>query len=99
MLGSAGLDLLSSTLSLDPNGRPTALEVLSHPYFRADPRPKSKEMFPTFPSKGGQERRGRRHTPQAPNRGEAPKLEADDFASMFQTQTNEKQGAGFSLRM
>ena len=97
-LAKAGLELLSSLLSLNPVARPSASDVLRHPYFREEPRPKAKEMFPTFPSKAGQERRRRKPTPQAPDRGNAPKLEAADFASIF-SQSDEQQGAGFALRM
>jgi len=98
-LTKAGLRLLLSTLSLDPNGRPSASQILQHPYFKEDPRPKAKEMFPTFPSKAGQERRRRRHTPQAPDRGEAPKMETGDFASTFASNSEEQSGGGFALRM
>src|SRR5277367_5587344 len=73
-LTSAGLKLLSSLLLFNPTDRPSATEILKHPYFKEDPRPKAKEMFPTFPSKAGQEKRRRRATPQAPVRGEAPKM-------------------------
>lgn len=97
-LTKAGLGLLAHMLSLNPDGRPTASDILSHPYFQEDPRPKAKEMFPTFPSKAGQERRRGKYTPQAPDRGVAPKFEADDFASIFMNR-NEQQGAGFALKM
>lgn len=96
-LTNAGLELLADLVSLNPTARPSASEVLSHPYFREDPRPKAKEMFPTFPSKAGQERRRRRTTPQAPARGAAPQLAIDDLANAF---NEEKQhGAGFALRV
>ncbi|KAK6810640.1 hypothetical protein RU639_013481 [Aspergillus parasiticus] len=99
-LTNAGLQLLSSLLALNPSSRPTTQECLSHPYFREDPRPKPKEMFPTFPSKAGMEKRRRRQTPEAPKRGqEAPRL---DFASVFGGQPNGdsgETGAGFTLRL
>ncbi|KAL2856656.1 kinase-like domain-containing protein [Aspergillus pseudoustus] len=99
-LTNSGLQLLSSLLALNPAVRPTAAECLKHPYFREDPRPKPKEMFPTFPSKAGMEKRRRRETPEAPKRGqEAPKL---DFASVFGGQTGGdagEAGAGFTLRL
>jgi len=82
-LSTAGVRLLESLLSLNPNRRPDAGEVLEHPWFTEDPRPKSTAMFPTFPSKAGQERRRRRPTPQAPRGGEAPKLDAADFSAVF----------------
>ncbi|KAL3467079.1 Pkinase-domain-containing protein [Aspergillus heterothallicus] len=99
-LTNAGLQLISSLLALNPTSRPTAAECLKHPYFREDPRPKPKEMFPTFPSKAGMEKRRRRETPEAPKRGqEAPKL---DFASVFGGQIGGdagETGAGFTLRL
>ncbi|RAK71104.1 serine/threonine-protein kinase ppk23 [Aspergillus fijiensis CBS 313.89] len=100
-LTNEGLRLLSSLLALNPNARPSAKQCLAHPYFREDPRPKPKEMFPTFPSKAGQEKRRRRETPEAPKRGqEAPKL---DFASVFGGAQaggdGPEAGAGFTLRL
>lgn len=59
-------------------------------------------MFPTFPSKAGQERRRKRATPEAPRYGdEAPKL---DFADVFggsaaSTTEGKEAGAGFTLRL
>jgi cell division cycle 2-like protein len=99
-LTNSGLSLLSGLLALNPSSRPTAQQCLAHPYFREDPRPKPKEMFPTFPSKAGMERRRRHHTPEAPKRGqEAPEL---DFAGVFGGapggDTGEA-GAGFTLRL
>ncbi|KAL4965687.1 kinase-like domain-containing protein [Aspergillus stella-maris] len=99
-LTNNGLQLLSSLLALNPASRPTAAECLAHAYFREDPRPKPKEMFPTFPSKAGMEKRRRKETPEAPKRGqEAPKL---DFASVFGGQGGDdagETGAGFTLRL
>lgn len=90
-LTTQGLFLLCSLLRYRPSSRPRASNLLTtHPYFTTDlPRAKPKEMFPTFPSKAGRERRrrgsGRRHeTPQAParvpGRLEAPGFEADQVA-------------------
>lgn len=98
-LTSSGLSLLKELLSLNPMSRPSAIDTLSHSYFREEPRPKAKEMFPTFPSKAGQEKRRRRATPQAPIRGEAPKLGEDDFKNMFAGREEEEKGAGFALRL
>ncbi|GBF66677.1 serine/threonine-protein kinase [Trichophyton mentagrophytes] len=98
-LTSAGLSLLSHLLALNPTARPTAKSCLSHPYFREDPKPKPKEMFPTFPSKANLEKRRKRDTPEAPKRGEeAPRL---DFANVFGggDPGSTEAGAGFSLRL
>ncbi|KAM5430519.1 putative cyclin-dependent kinase [Microsporum canis] len=100
-LTSAGLSLLSHLLALNPTSRPTAKSCLSHPYFREDPKPKPKEMFPTFPSKANMERRRKRDTPEAPKRGEeAPRL---DFANVFGggglDGGSTESGAGFALRL
>ncbi|KAJ5938655.1 hypothetical protein N7466_001789 [Penicillium verhagenii] len=99
-LTNAGLSLLSELLALNPAARPTARQCLAHPYFKEDPRPKPKEMFPTFPSKAGMEKRRRHHTPEAPKHGQAaPEL---DFAGVFGGapggDTGEA-GAGFTLRL
>ncbi|KAL1955494.1 hypothetical protein VTO42DRAFT_8520 [Malbranchea cinnamomea] len=98
-LTTAGLTLLSNLLALNPAKRPTAKDCLSHPYFSEDPKPKAKEMFPTFPSKAGMEKRRRRETPEAPKRGqEAPQL---DFANVFGGGADaggSEAGAGFQLR-
>ncbi|OJD23172.1 CMGC/CDK protein kinase [Blastomyces percursus] len=99
-LTTTGLTLLSHLLALNPASRPDAATCLSHPYFREDPKPKEKEMFPTFPSKAGMEKRRKRETPEAPKRGEAPKL---DFASVFGAGGGDgngsEAGAGFALRL
>ncbi|KAJ4342287.1 hypothetical protein N0V87_001273 [Didymella glomerata] len=97
-LSSTGVELLSSLLSLNPEGRPTAKEVLQHDYFREQPKPKPSEMFPTFPSKAGQEKR-RRASPSAPKRGDAPALGKVDFSSIFSAQEEGEKGAGFMLKM
>ncbi|KAL0640409.1 hypothetical protein Q9L58_000376 [Maublancomyces gigas] len=98
LLTSSGVDLLSRLLALDPSQRITAEEVLRHPYFKEDPKPKSAEMFPTFPSKAGQEKRRRHMSPSAPVRGDAPALQGD-FGGLFGAQDEEEVGAGFVLRM
>lgn len=98
-LTSAGASLLASLLSLNPDDRPSARDMLQHDYFRQDPKPKPESMFPTFPSKAGQERR-RRHEPNAPIRGQdAVSLGDADFSGIFQGRDREEKGAGFSLRM
>ncbi|KAB5557957.1 kinase-like domain-containing protein [Coniochaeta sp. 2T2.1] len=100
LLTAAGVSLFNGLLSLDPDKRPSAKEMLEHEYFRQDPRPKSEAMFPTFPSKAGQERRRRRETPNAPGRGgKAVELGAVDFSGIFAGREKEEKGGGFSLRM
>ncbi|KAK1832323.1 kinase-like domain-containing protein [Podospora conica] len=98
-LTAAGVELLAGLLALDPERRPTAREVLAHEYFRQDPRPKQEAMFPTYPSKAGQERRRRRETPPPPTRGRAVELGAVDFRGIFAGREKEEKGGGFSLRM
>ncbi|KAF0323245.1 Serine/threonine-protein kinase [Colletotrichum sp. SAR11_59] len=98
-LTNAGCALLNGLLSLNPDSRPSAKEMLDHMYFREDPKPKKEGMFPTFPSKAGQERR-RRHEPNAPERGQnAVELGDVDFSGIFQGRDKEERGGGFSLRM
>ncbi|KAF2712389.1 Pkinase-domain-containing protein [Pleomassaria siparia CBS 279.74] len=97
-LTNAGAELLSSLLSLNPEGRPSAKEMLAHPYFAENPRPKPPDMFPTFPSKAGQEKR-RVREPLAPKRGEAPGIQQIDFSGIFANRDEEEKGAGFTLRM
>jgi cell division cycle 2-like protein len=82
-LSTLGAKLLEDLLTLNPNRRPDAAEILGHPWFQEDPRPKSAEIFPTFPSKAGQERRRRRPTPHAPRGAEAPKLDGVDFSDVL----------------
>ncbi|KAK5128468.1 hypothetical protein LTR85_003136 [Meristemomyces frigidus] len=101
-LTNAGTALLNSLLSLNPAKRPTAKAMLEHAYFREDPRPKPTAMFPTFPSKAGQEKRRRRHaSPNAPMRGAvAPGLQGDvDFGSIFGGREEEERGGGFALKL
>ncbi|KAH7221072.1 Serine/threonine-protein kinase ppk23 [Fusarium oxysporum f. sp. cubense] len=98
-LTTAGASLLGDLLSLDPERRPSASEMLQHEYFRQDPKPKPESMFPTFPSKANQERR-RRAEPHAPVRGgQAASLGDADFSGIFQGRDREERGAGFQLRM
>lgn len=98
ILTNAGVDLLTSLLSLNPVNRPSAKELLTHPYFKEDPRPKSTAMFPTFPSKAGQERRRKVRTPNAPVRGENGG-QAPDFSNLFAGRDDEEIGGGFQLKM
>ncbi|KAJ4349871.1 uncharacterized protein N0V89_008490 [Didymosphaeria variabile] len=97
-LTNVGADLLMSLLSPNPEHRPTADEVLDHMYFREQPKPKPMEMFPTFPSKAGQEKR-RTRSPNAPKRGQAPGMQNVDFSGIFANREEEQAGAGFQLRV
>lgn len=97
-LTAAGSSLFCSLLSLNPHQRPNAEEVLKHSYFKEDPRPKHPSMFPTFPSKAGQEKRRRIASPSAPKRGEAPKI-SGDFNDLFASREDEQAGAGFQLKL
>jgi cell division cycle 2-like protein len=99
LLASAGAQLLAQLLSLNPADRPTAAEVLSHPYFSEPPRPKTTAMFPTFPSKAGGERKRRFASPNAPKRGEAPRINGEEFSGLFAARENEAVGGGFALRL
>jgi cell division cycle 2-like protein len=98
MTTAAGADLLSSMLSLNPDRRPTPKEILAHEYFGESPKPKPPDMFPTFPSKAGQEKR-RKRSPNAPKRGEKAGLGEVDFSGIFAGREDEARGAGFALRM
>lgn len=98
-LTSTGIELLSSLLSLNPDKRPSAKEVLDHAYFAEQPKMKPREMFPTFPSKAGQERR-RKRSPNAPKRGEKGGGVGNvDFSGLFAGREEEERGAGFMLKM
>lgn len=97
-LTSSGSSLLTSLLSLDPARRPSAQEVLDHGYFKEDPKPKNREMFPTFPSKAGQEKRRKRETPNAPIRG-GKRAQEVDFSGIFAGREAEEKGGGFSLKL
>ncbi|KAI9700740.1 MAG: hypothetical protein M1836_002109 [Candelina mexicana] len=100
-LTTAGNELLISLLSLNPARRPTASEFLTHPYLKEDPKPKSTAMFPTFPSKAGQEKRRKIASPSAPKRGDAPVLngEVADLRGIFAGRESEESGAGFQLKL
>ncbi|KAF8576552.1 Pkinase-domain-containing protein [Ramaria rubella] len=65
----AGIDLLSSLLTYDPERRITAEEALRHPYFSESPLPKHPDLFGSFPSlAAGEKRRKPFESPSAPQR-------------------------------
>ncbi|EHK98361.1 putative Cyclin-dependent kinase G-2 [Glarea lozoyensis 74030] len=99
-LTNAGSNLLTSLLSLNPAHRPSAQEVLDHPFFKEDPRMKDREMFPTFPSKAGLEKRRRKGTPNAPGRGKVGGFNEVDFSGIFGGDREvEERGGGFALKL
>lgn len=98
-LTNAGAALLNGLLSLNPEKRPSARSMLEHAYFGEDPRPKPTSMFPTFPSKAGQEKRRRHASPDAPVRGVAPPLGEIDYSSIFEGREQEEKGGGFQLKI
>jgi cell division cycle 2-like protein len=73
----------------------SAKELLDHPYFGENPRPKATAMFPTFPSKAGQEKRRLRASPSAPVRGKAPVLQGDiDLGTISGGRGEDDEGGG-----
>ncbi|KAI9445036.1 Pkinase-domain-containing protein [Lactarius indigo] len=74
----AGIDLLSSLLTYDPERRISADEALQHPYFSETPAPKHPDMFSSFPSAAAGERRRKPFsTPPAPGRAAGNMLLTD----------------------
>lgn len=74
-LSTAGLDLLMSLLTYDPEQRITAAEALQHPYFTESPLPKHPDMFGSFPSAAaGEKRKKPFDSPSAPARAADYKL-------------------------
>ncbi|CAB4438662.1 unnamed protein product [Rhizophagus irregularis] len=91
-----GFDLIAKLLTYDPSKRITAEEALKHPYFTESPLPKDPEMFPTWPSKGGGERRKSYTSPSAPNVAHGvEKLDEEDqtlLGSIFENQGGNDYG-------
>lgn len=73
-LSTNGLDLLMSLLTYDPEQRMTAEEALQHPYFTESPLPKHPDLFASFPSAAGGEKRRKPDSPSAPMRAVNLKL-------------------------
>ncbi|KAK2461797.1 hypothetical protein APHAL10511_006260 [Amanita phalloides] len=74
-LTAAGLDLLMSLLTYDPESRINAEEALQHPYFSESPLPKHPDLFGSFPSAAaGEKRRKPFSSPSAPVRAPDYKL-------------------------
>ncbi|KAK7463743.1 hypothetical protein VKT23_005679 [Stygiomarasmius scandens] len=68
-LTTAGIDLLMSLLTYDPEHRITADEALQHPYFTESPLPKHPDLFGSFPSAAaGEKKRRVFDSPSAPAR-------------------------------
>ncbi|KAF7969222.1 hypothetical protein HWV62_27931 [Athelia sp. TMB] len=66
---TAGIDLLMSLLTYDPEKRITAEEALQHDYFKESPYPKHPDLFGSFPSAAaGEKRRKPFDSPSAPAR-------------------------------
>ncbi|KAI0048352.1 Pkinase-domain-containing protein [Auriscalpium vulgare] len=77
-LTTAGINLLMSLLTYDPDRRITADEALQHPYFSESPAPKHPDMFSSFPSAAaGEKRRKPFSSPPAPVRAADQKLLSD----------------------
>ncbi|KXN89880.1 Cyclin-dependent kinase 11B [Leucoagaricus sp. SymC.cos] len=74
-LSTAGIDLLMSFLTYDPEQRITAEDALQHPYFTESPMPKHPDLFGSFPSAAAGERRRKAfESPSAPARAADYKL-------------------------
>ncbi|KAM6498254.1 Pkinase domain containing protein [Amanita muscaria] len=74
-LTAAGLDLLMSFLTYDPERRISAEEALQHSYFSEPPLPKHPDLFGSFPSAAaGEKRRKPFSSPSAPVRAADYKL-------------------------
>ncbi|OAX44775.1 Pkinase-domain-containing protein [Rhizopogon vinicolor AM-OR11-026] len=72
---TAGIDLLMSLLTYDPEQRISAEEALRHPYFSESPLPKHPDLFGSFPSAAAGERRRKPfESPSAPARAADYKL-------------------------
>ncbi|KAL0580318.1 hypothetical protein V5O48_001735 [Marasmius crinis-equi] len=74
-LTTAGLDLMMSLLTYDPERRISAEEALQHPYFTESPLPKHPDLFGSFPSAAaGEKKRKIFDSPSAPARAADYKL-------------------------
>ncbi|KAF7310646.1 Pkinase-domain-containing protein [Mycena chlorophos] len=73
-LSAAGIDLMMSLLTYDPERRITAEEALQHSYFTESPLPKHPDLFGSFPSVAAGEKRRKPYSPSAPARAADYKL-------------------------
>ncbi|KAJ4489424.1 Pkinase-domain-containing protein [Lentinula edodes] len=72
---AAGIDLLMSLMTYDPDQRISAEEALDHPYFTESPLPKHPDLFGSFPSAAaGEKKRKVFDSPSAPMRAADHKL-------------------------
>ncbi|KAG1801450.1 Pkinase-domain-containing protein [Suillus plorans] len=77
---TAGIDLLVSLLTYDPEQRISAEEAVQHPYFSESPLPKHPDLFGSFPSAAaGDRRRKPFDSPSAPVRAADYKLTEVDL--------------------
>lgn len=98
LLTSAGVEMMTGLLKMDPSQRWSCEEALEFKKFwEEEPRMKAREMLPTFPSVANMEKRRRRVSPGAPERGDAPVLEGKMKVEVGEEE--EMAGAGFMLRM
>ncbi|PAV55749.1 hypothetical protein WR25_03809 [Diploscapter pachys] len=67
-LNQGGWELLNKFMTYDPEKRITASQALEHQWFKDDPKPTSRELFPTFPAKSEQ------HKAPPPSQARQPKV-------------------------
>jgi cell division cycle 2-like protein len=104
VLTNSGFDLINRFLTYDPEKRISAESALEHEYFKETPLPVDPSMFPTWPAKSENVRKGNRErSPSAPVGGAAfRKLADDDESSSFSLSSSSQgkaaSGPGFTLK-